>query len=293
MSQSANTGQDIAYTHYNNGFIQSIHDKALGMYTYFEYDYDGNKTFEGYISLKNPVSVSAGAKDYYQYVNISYDAMNRIRSITDPKANIVYEYDAASNRRYVKSIYHDGINGAKRAQEFWYSYDAMNRFTITMGSLALTAGGAATTTRGATAAETSITINKGITGSFAAPNSNSSGVDISYDLGGQRKQAINATDGSTEKYSYTADGYLENVTIKQSNQTVDVLRSSRINDALGRTTGLTQYTSGDATGVGSAANYSKTTTYDADNRVTLETGTDGPPIITMVPMVVIYTALLM
>jgi hypothetical protein len=35
MSQSANTGQDIAYTHYNNGYIQSIHDKALGMYTYF------------------------------------------------------------------------------------------------------------------------------------------------------------------------------------------------------------------------------------------------------------------
>ena len=78
MSQSANTGQDIAYTHYNNGYIQSIHDKALGMYTYFEYDFDGNKTFEGYISLKNPVSITSGAKDYYQYANISYDAQNRI-----------------------------------------------------------------------------------------------------------------------------------------------------------------------------------------------------------------------
>ena len=41
------------------------------MYTYYEYEYNGNKTFEGYISLKNPLSVAAGAKDYYQYANIS------------------------------------------------------------------------------------------------------------------------------------------------------------------------------------------------------------------------------
>ena len=91
------------------------------MYTYYEYDYNGNKTFKGYVSLKNPLSVAAGAKDYYQYANISYDAMNRIKTIVDPKASINYEYDAASNRRYVKSIYHDGINGAQRVQEYWYS----------------------------------------------------------------------------------------------------------------------------------------------------------------------------
>ena len=118
MSQSANTGQDIAYTHYNNGYIQSIHDKALGMYTYFEYDFDGNKTFEGYISLKNPVSIASGAKDYYQYANISYNAQNRITSILDPRANISYEYDAVGNRRRVRSYYHDGVNGTQRTQDF-------------------------------------------------------------------------------------------------------------------------------------------------------------------------------
>ena len=60
-SQTADTGQDIAYTHFNNGYVQSVHDKALGMYTYYEYDYNGNKTFEGYISLKNAASIASGA----------------------------------------------------------------------------------------------------------------------------------------------------------------------------------------------------------------------------------------
>ena len=181
------------------------------MYTYYEYDANGNKTFEGYISLKNPVTVTSGAEDYYQYANISY------------------EYDAASNRRMVKSIYHDGINGAQRVQEYWYQYDQMNRFTITMGSLALTAGGVATSTRGASAADTTITINKGAAGG--------AGVAISYNMAGERVQAVNAIDGTTEAYTYTADGYLANVNIN------GVLRSSRVNDALGRTTGLTQYNS--------------------------------------------------
>ena len=255
-SQSANTGQDIAYTHYNNGYIQSIHDKALGMYTYFEYDYDGNKTFEGYISLKNPVSIASGAKDYYQYANISYDAQNRITSILDPKANISYEYDAVGNRRRVRSYYHDGVNGTQRTQDFWYTFDAMSRFTTTMGSLAVTATGVATTTRGASAADTTITINKGAAGG--------AGVAISYNAAGERAQAINAIDGTTENYTYTADGYLMDVKIN------NVLRSRRVNDALGRTTNLTQY---NASGV---ADYSKATVYDADNRVTSESGTDGP-----------------
>jgi len=64
------------------------------MYSYYEYDKNGNKTFEGYISLKDPLNVIVGAKDYYQYANITYDALNRIKSIADPKANITYEYDA-------------------------------------------------------------------------------------------------------------------------------------------------------------------------------------------------------
>ena len=135
MSQTGTSGQNIAYEHYNNGYIKSIQDKAVGMYTYYEYDKDGNKTFEGYVRLNNPLSASEGAKDYYQYAIITYDAMNRMKTILDPKASISYEYDAASNRRMVKSIYHDGVNGAQRTQEYWYTYDSMNRFTTTMGSL--------------------------------------------------------------------------------------------------------------------------------------------------------------
>lgn len=38
MSHTNTIGQDTAYTYYNNGFIQSVHDKTLGMYTYYEDD---------------------------------------------------------------------------------------------------------------------------------------------------------------------------------------------------------------------------------------------------------------
>ena len=94
--------------------------------------------------------------------------------------------------------------------------------------------GAVTSTRGATASDTSKVISTGTAGTKAAPNANNTGVSISYNLGGERVQAFNATDGSLEKYSYTNDGYLQDVTIRQSDQTVDALRSRRANDELGR-----------------------------------------------------------
>lgn len=199
--------------------------------------------------------MASGAKDYYQYANISYDAQNRITSITDPKANISYEYDAVGNRRRVRSVYHDGINGSQRIQDFWYTYDNVNRFLITMGSLAVTSTGVATAARGTSAADTTVTINKGAAGG--------AGVAISYNLAGERALAVNAVDGTTEAYTYTADGYLTDVSIN------GVLRSRRTNDALGRVTNLAQYNA-------SAVNdYNKATIYDADNRAASESGTDG------------------
>ena len=40
--------------------------------------------------------------------------------------------------------------------------------------------------------------------------------------------------GFNTNYTYTNDGYLQDVTIRQSDQTVDALRSRRANDELGR-----------------------------------------------------------
>jgi YD repeat-containing protein len=238
------SGQNIVYSYYNNGNIKSIHDKALGMYTYYEYDKDGNRTFEGYISLKDASNFAAGAKDYYQYANLSYDAMNRMTSIVDSKARINYEYDAMGNRRMVKSEYYDGVTGSKQTQEYWYKYDSMNRFLISMGTF--------------TGARGSGSIGLGATGTMSSPNQNTA-VSISYNQAGQRTQAIYASNNSTESYTYTNDGYLTDVKIN------NVLRSSRTNDALGRVRTYNEY----------ATNYTKTTSYDKDNRVTQETGTDG------------------
>jgi YD repeat-containing protein len=254
---SAYTGQNIVYDYYNNGNIKTIHDKALGMYTYYEYDKDGNRTFEGYISLKEASNFAAGAKDFYQYATITYDAMNRMTSMADPKANVSYEYDAVGNRRMVKSTYHDGANGSLQVQEYWYKYDSMNRFLITMGTLNGVRGG------------TSTAITIGALGTNTT-DSNSDGVSISYNKAGQRVQASYAKKGSVENYTYTNDGFLVDVNIKESNQSAAVLRSRRVNDALGRVTTYNEYATN-----GTTVNYTKTTNYDKDNRATQETGTDG------------------
>lgn len=250
-SGSQYTGQNIVYDHYANGYIKSIWDQATGAYSRYEYDNNGNRTFEGYITLNNPQDFSSGTKDYYQYSRISYDSLDRITSITDPKATISYEYDAMSNRRRVYSEYHDGLNGAKKTLDLWYTYDSMNRFLVSMGQLS-------TGSRGTSATDSSVSIVAG-----------SAGVTTAYDLAGRRIQVTNASDGSTEQYSYTNDGYLEDVKIKTSGQSSYVLRSRRVNDNLGRVTTYSEYNSS------GTQTYTKTSTYDKDNRVTQETGTDG------------------
>jgi YD repeat-containing protein len=227
-SQTGTTGQNIAYNHYANGYIKSIHDKSLGMFTYYEYDGNGNRRYEGYAALKDKTNANAGFAEFYQQATIAYDRLNRMTSVTDPKAKIEYQYDAVGNRRSVKSIYHDGVNGNLQVQEYWYKYDVMNRFLITMGTLA---GGVITKGAGAT------------------------GADIAYNFAGQRTKATNAVDGSIEDYTYNADGYLTNIHINGT------LRSTRTNDLLGRTTNLTEYAA-----TGGTISYNQTSTYDKDNR---------------------------
>ncbi len=227
-SQTGTTGQNIAYDHYANGYIKSIHDKSLGMFTYYEYDGNGNRRYEGYAALKDKTNAAAGFSEFYQQATIAYDRLNRMTSVTDPKAKIEYEYDAVGNRRKVKSVYHDGVNGSLQVQEYWYKYDSMNRFLITMGTFS---GGVITKGTGPT------------------------GADIQYNVAGQRIKATNAVDNSIEDYTYNVDGYLTNIHINGT------LRSTRTNDLLGRTTNLTEYAAN-----GSTVSYSQTTAYDKDSR---------------------------
>ena len=227
-------GQNIDFTYYANGYVASVTDNALKMKSTFEYDNDGNRTLETYNSTDaNP--------KFYQNAAITYDAENRVTRFLDAKADITYKYDAVGNRRNVHSVYTDGLgNSAIPPQDYWYKYDAANRFTLTMGQLS---GGAIV---------------------LGATNANNNAVLISYDAAGNRATATYGRDGTTESYSYTADGYLENVTI------AGMVRSKRTNDAMGRVTGYVEYA---ADGVTQTKNRSDT--YDNDNRITDETLAQG------------------
>ncbi|WP_229804756.1 LysM peptidoglycan-binding domain-containing protein [Paludibacterium paludis] len=203
VRQQGSTGQSLRYEYYGNGYQKSLADEATNSYTLYEYDRDGNKTFEGYTTL------SGGAREFYQYADIRYDALNRVTEIQDPKFLTRYEYDAVGNRRRVYAEYHDGTNGNRRTQDYWYRYDAMNRFVVTRGSL----------------------VDERITRGAAGGD----GVDILYNAAGERRQAVNAADGTVETYAYTADGFLATTWINGR------LAAERDNDRLGRAVSYRSY----------------------------------------------------
>ena len=223
--QTGSTGANIAFTYYNNGYIKSITDNALKMRSTFEYDNDGNRTLETYITTD-------ASPRFYQNAAISYDAQNRITRFLDAKADITYKYDAHGNRRNVKSIYSDGLSGSLQTQDYWYKYDQANRFVLTMGALS-----------GSTI----------VTGSM--------GVAIGYNAAGDRATATYGSDGHSELYTYTEDGYLNTTTITGGSTPGS---STRTNDALGR---VTQYTET----ANAVAVLSRTSTFDLDNRVVSDT----------------------
>ncbi|POZ60785.1 LysM peptidoglycan-binding domain-containing protein, partial [Chromobacterium alticapitis] len=125
----------------------------------------------------------------------------------------------------------DGKDGSKQTQDNWYDYDAMNRFTVTMGSHD---------------AQGNLVLG-------------SRGVRVEYDRFGRRVKASNGSDGTVETYSYTADGYL---TETQINGTRAFLRG---NDLQGR---VLDYQSYDWKGDGSTKASIAHTDYDVDNKIT-------------------------
>jgi YD repeat-containing protein len=197
--QTGSTGQSIAFAYYANGYIASVTDNALHMKSTFEYDSEGNRTLETYNSTD-------AAPRFYQNAAVTYDALGRVTEFKDAKADITYAYDANGNRREVKSVYNDGVGGGLQTQDYWYKYDSMDRFTLTMGTL-----------------------------SNSVIGLGSNGVSIGYDAAGNRQTATYGYDGHTEVYSYTADGYLENTTI------AGVVRAKRTNDEFGRVKVYWQY----------------------------------------------------
>ncbi|WP_168356217.1 LysM peptidoglycan-binding domain-containing protein [Lysobacter enzymogenes] len=202
LSKSGGT----VYEYYANGLIKRMSDSASGIKGYYEYDENGNRTFEGFTGKDGNWA--------FQQSKGTYDALNRLIKVEDPRYEITYEFDAQGNRIRMHSLYRDGLNGATREQEYWYRYDTMNRFVVTMGRL-----GADNKTRGSSAADTGVSVWEG---------SGGDGVTIAYDAANQRRSARYARDGHLERYDYDARGYLTDTTID------GVLRARRVNDQAGR-----------------------------------------------------------
>ncbi|WP_055936360.1 LysM peptidoglycan-binding domain-containing protein [Duganella sp. Root336D2] len=248
-SQSGTTGQNISYTYYANGYVKSIRDVALNTETAYEYDSVGNRVYESYKRTVN------GQVEYLENSSVDYDSNNRVIRIRDPRADIQYEYDAVGNRRRVRSMYHDGLDGSVQVQDYWYDYDNMNRFTLTMGKLSSVNGA-----RGTSVADTSVRVVLGDRGS--------EGVQVFYNKASQRKTTVAARDGHREDYTYGVEGYLEFTYINADASAQGALASMRVNDRLGRTVGYTEYTNGNIS-------YQRSTVYTADGRQKSQTGTDG------------------
>jgi len=236
--QSGSSGQDVDYTYYSNGLVRSIKDNATKTQSLYEYDGDGNRTAE-YFSNYGDVYVFAQSR-------VKYDALNRVTAIEDDAYKVYYEYDAVGNRRQMLAKYTDMVGYHDREQEYWYEYDALNRFTVSMGSLS---GARATDPN-----DSSVSIVKGALGG--------DGVQLGYNAAGERVLAAYAKDGRTERYTYDANGYLTTQSVN------DIVVQERKNDLLGRVTGFVERdakTGQQVTGIDR--------TWDADGMVTQERDT--------------------
>lgn len=251
MSQTSSGGQRIEYRYLLNGLLAEVRDYGVastlnrGSLSRFGYDDAGNRTFEGYLSMR--ADGTEGVP--YQASTIVYDELNRISRVHDgdfKSHDVRYEYDAVGNRRAVIATYWDPqTNSLQQRDDFWYTYDEADRFTVTKGTL---------DRRGLSAGDTGTTILL-----------RTEGVRLTYDKAGQRTSArqYSAALGreALEEYSYTADGYLEDTFID------GVRRSRRRTDAEGRTLQYLEWSASSVPGM------VKTSEYDKDNRVLRETVT--------------------
>ncbi|HEF5873488.1 TPA: LysM peptidoglycan-binding domain-containing protein, partial [Burkholderia cenocepacia] len=202
--QTGSSGQDVDYMYYSHGMVRSIVDNATKTQSLYEYDGDGNRTAEYFTNF--------GDSYIFAQSVVEYDALNRVVSIKDNAYQVAYEYDAVGNRRRMLATYTDMVGYHEKNQDYWYEYDALNRFTVTMGSLS---------------GECPIDPND-VSVSIVPGAADGDGLRLGYNAAGERILAVYAKDGRTERYTYDANGYLETQSIN------GVVAQERTNDLLGR-----------------------------------------------------------
>ncbi len=137
--------------------------------------------------------------------------------VNDPLYDVSYEYDAVGNRRRVFSQYQNLIDNTPNIQDYWYRYDAMDRFKVTRG--VLSNGVRATIETGPG------TVTEGASGA---------GVAIDYNTAGERIGAVYASDRHSERYTYNDGGYLKQVDTKASGASIRTILNQRDYDGPGR-----------------------------------------------------------
>lgn len=225
--------QNLSYEYYANGYLKRQTDNVYHTQADYTYDENGNRVFEGY--KRNDL-----ASVVYSNSTVTYDELNRVKKVVDPKYEITYRYDAVGNRRNVYSYYNDGLDGSKQEQDYWYLYDSMNRFTVTMGKLS------------------NGVISRGDTGKL-----------ISYNTASERMSAEYRDAGSgkvyRERYTYTSDGYLQDMFLSTSTDGSTFVDQSqaaatRDTDLAGRVLHYVER------GTDNAIRTNVTRTFDRDNR---------------------------
>ncbi len=245
---SARNAQHIAYDYYQNGFLKSISDTGISSFARFQYDKNGNRTLESYSQA--PINAGPQQMNPLQVATAEYDELNRLKHVYEAgKYDIRYTYDANGNRRSVESTYTDLlVNTPPQVQNFYYMYDRMNRFLITMGQR----DSAGRIIRGTTGFEIQ----------YDAPGRRASAYSDHLDKNGQPVAIRDA-------YLYDPINTVREVQMYDVNGTL-VGRSVRQNDTVGN---LRHYQELDA--FGNQVN-SIDHQYDADSLVTLDDDRTDP-----------------
>jgi YD repeat-containing protein len=146
-SVTGSVGENVVYSYDAAGHNTHIADRgapttagtAQGLTsvvrdTSYGYDLAGRQSLE---TVKVAVDGVVADELVDQNTVTTYDTLDRLSTLTDPRYTTAYSYDAAGNRTRALSTYSDPTTnpGTVKTNDLWYTYDTMNRVAISQGML--------------------------------------------------------------------------------------------------------------------------------------------------------------